>query len=144
MITKGVSIVLIAMSVAACQKELPTGPTPEQEQALGIVGIIVYEDVNYGGESAVITRDISDLTDFKGPCSRYSGSSPTLEFSWNDCISSVRVAPGWRATLYRDDGYRDDSLEVDADVPDLRRAPHDCPKGGLNDCVTSVRVKRPS
>jgi hypothetical protein len=144
MITRSAGIVLIAACVTACQKDLPAGPSPENEQAFGIAGVIVYEDATYGGESAVITRDISDLPDFKGPCSSYSAATQTVVSSWNDCISSVRVAPGWRATLYRDDGYRDDSLEVDADVPDLRRIPHDCPKGGLNDCLTSVRVRGPS
>jgi hypothetical protein len=55
----------------------------------------------------------------------------------------VRVAPGWRATLYRDDGYRDDALEITSDTPNLQLiTQHDCPKDGLNDCVTSIRVRR--
>ena len=129
--------------LTGCQKSLPTAPSPEREQAMGIVGIIVYEHVNFEGKSGVITRDISDLRDFSGPCSEYDSALGQIKDVWNDCISSVRVAPGWTATIYRDTDYRDDSLEIDADVPDLRVARHNCPKGGLNDCVSSIRVRRP-
>lgn len=63
---------------------------------------------------------------------------------WNDCVSSVRVAPGWRATLYRDPNYHDAALEITADVPNLQLVrEHDCSHGGLNDCVSSVRVRQP-
>ena len=140
-------LVLACLSAAsACQKTLPTAPTNEQEQAFGLAGLIVYEHINFGGESAVITEDVGDLRDYHGPCteitSDFSGASQVND-SWNDCISSVRIAAGWKATLYRDDGYRDDSIEVTTDIPDLRTVRHDCPKGGLNDCVTSIRVTRP-
>ena len=54
-----------------------------------------------------------------------------------------RVAPGWRATIYRGTNYRDDALEIAEDVPNLQLVrEHDCDKGGLNDCVSSVRVSR--
>ena len=57
-------------------------------------------------------------------------------------MSSVRVAPGWRATLYRDPNYRDDALEITEDAADLQLVrQHDCDRGGLNDCVSSVRVR---
>jgi hypothetical protein len=61
---------------------------------------------------------------------------------WNDCVSSVKVAPGWRATLYRGTNFDDDALEIDGDVPNLQLVNHDCPKDGLNDCVSSVRVRQ--
>ncbi len=125
---------------AACQKSLPTGPS---ELA---TGIIVYEDANYLGRSAHITEDVRDLRDVRGPCEHYESdgaSGGRYIYDWNDCISSVRVAPGWRATLYRDDNYRDDALDITADVPNLQLiTEHDCPRDGLNDCVTSIRVRR--
>lgn len=126
-------IVGILLLFAGCQNSLPTAPS---ELATGIV---VYEHANFLGASAHITTDISDLSGFKGPC-----LDPGSDYSesWNDCISSVRVAPGWSATLYRDDGYRDDSITVTADVPNLTTVGHNCPAHGLNDCVTSIRVRR--
>jgi hypothetical protein len=38
----------------------------------------------------------------------------TRELAWSvdDCISSVRVTPGWRATLYRDDDFTGDHLDI--------------------------------
>jgi hypothetical protein len=56
----------------------------------------------------------------------------------------VRVAPGWRATLYRGLNYRDDALEITEDVANLQLVrEHDCDRRGLNDCVSSVRVRQP-
>ena len=109
-------------------------------------GIIVYEHANFRGESAHITSDVDDLSDFIGPCEHEQKDSDFLpggvSYDWNDCISSVRVAPGWRTTLYRGTRYRDDSLDITADVANLVLAPHDCDHGGLNDCVSSIRVSR--
>lgn len=123
----------------ACQESLPSAPS---ELASGIT---VYEHANFLGESAHITSDTSDLSDFKGPCEHSdtdaNGVSST-SYDWNDCISSVRIAPGWRATIYRGTGYRDDALEISADVPNLQLVLGDCPHDGLNDCISSVRVSR--
>mgnify|MGYP002087987217 CR=1 FL=1 len=121
-----------------CQGSLPTAPS---ELATGIV---VYEHANFLGASAHITEDISDLKEFKGPCveSASVGNSVSFTDVWNDCISSVRVAPGWSATLYRGTGYGDDSVTTTTDLPNLQLVGHDCPASGLNDCVSSVRVRR--
>jgi hypothetical protein len=131
----GSSLFLLSL---ACAKHLPTAPSEL------MTGIVVYEHANFDGASAHITADISDLTSFDGPCVEADDSPPvrTYSYSWNDCISSVRVAQGWSATLYRDDGYRDDSVTLTADMPNLQLAQHNCPHGGLNDCITSVRVRR--
>ena len=130
----------IALTLAlGCQKSLPTAPSELT------TGITVYEHANFQGESAHITGDTDNLRDFKGPCEHSdtdaNGVSST-SYDWNDCISSVRVAPGWRATLYRGSGYRDDSLEITADVANLQLVAHDCEHDGLNDCVSSIRVSR--
>jgi hypothetical protein len=140
MTVRHLSLSLILVLVAGCQDSLPSAPS---ELA---TGIILYEHANFMGESAHITSDNSDLRDFRGPCEHTdtdaNGVSSTSH-DWNDCVSSVRVAPGWRATIYRGTGYRDDSLDVSADVPNLQQVAGDCPKDGLNDCVSSVRVKAP-
>lgn len=119
---------------------LPTAPSDFT------AGVIVYEHANYLGASAYLTEDIRDLRDVRGPCEHYDGdgaSGGRYYYDWNDCISSVKVAPGWQATLYRDDNYRDDELAITADVPNLQLVTqHDCPHDGLNDCVTSIRVRR--
>ena len=130
---------LALMLVLGCQQSLPSAPSELT------TGITLYEHANFQGESAHITSDTADLRDFKGPCEHESTDSNNVSstsYDWNDCISSVRVAPGWRATIYRDTGYRDDSLEITADVSNLQLVAGDCPRDGLNDCISSVRVSR--
>lgn len=103
-------------------------------------GIILYEHANFLGNSAHLTADLPDLRDFRGPCLEGDDASSR---DWNDCVSSVRVAPGWRATLYRASNYHDDALEIREDVANLQLVrQHDCNHGGLNDCVSSVRVRQ--
>jgi hypothetical protein len=134
------SVLLLSMLLApGCQKTLPTAPSDILE------GIVVYEHADFRGASAHIAEDISDLRDFKGPCVEFdfSGGVSSSTDVWNDCISSIRVAPGWSATLYRDTGYRDDEVIVTNDVANLTAVNHNCPKGGLNDCVSSIRIRRP-
>lgn len=134
------AVLLLALGAAACQKSLPSGPSDLD------TGIVIYEDANYLGRSAHLTEDVRDLRDVRGPCEHYESDTTgggRYVYDWNDCISSVKVAPGWRATLYRGDGYDDDALDVTSDVPNLQLiSQHDCPKDGLNDCVTSIRVRR--
>jgi hypothetical protein len=119
-------------------KKLPTAPDDLTE------GIVVFEDRDFKGRSAHITSDIADLESFTGPCVKtssdaYGGSSSS--YSWDNCISSVRVAPGWRATLYGDSHYKGSTLEVSSDVADLRSVSGRC-EDGLNDCISSIRVSR--
>ena len=103
-------------------------------------GVILYEHANFLGNSAHLTADVNDLRNFRGPCIQGDDASSR---DWNDCVSSVRVAPGWRATLYRGTNYGDDALEITEDVANLQLVrEHDCVRGGLNDCVSSVRVRQ--
>jgi hypothetical protein len=122
--------------LAACADELPTAPTEV------MVGITIYKDANYGGASALLKADVRDLKDFAGPCEWEVNSYPysTSGSNWNDCISSIRVAPGWRATVYRDGDFKGDSLEITADTPNLQLVPGSCPHDGFNDCITSIQV----
>ena len=128
------AIVLAFLAHGCSPAELPMAPT-----AL-TAGVILYEHANFLGNSAHLTADIADLRDVRGPC--ITGDDASTR-DWNDCVSSVRVAPGWRATLYRGSNYRDDLLEITEDVANLQLVrEHDCNGGGLNDCVTSVRVRQ--
>lgn len=130
-------VTAIALAVVACgcnPDELPMAPTSLS------AGIILYEHANFLGNSAHLTADVTDLREFRGPCLHGDDASSR---DWNDCVSSVRVAPGWRATLYRGTNYHDDALEITEDVANLQLVrEHDCDKGGLNDCVSSVRVRQ--
>jgi hypothetical protein len=122
----------------ACQKSLPTAPSDLT------FGVVVYEHAGYQGASAHITTDIADLKNFKGPCVKTDSSGPPGSISsrdeWNDCISSIRVAPGWAARLYKDDGFDGDQLEVTADISNLTDVPGNCSKGGFNDCATAIKI----
>ena len=127
-------IALAALAQGCSPTELPMAPTPFT------TGIILYEHANFLGNSAHLTADVPDLRNFRGPCIVGDDASSR---NWNDCVSSVRVAPGWRATLYRAPNYRDDALEIAEDMPNLQLVrEHDCSRGGMNDCVSSVRVRQ--
>src|SRR5689334_13316472 len=113
--------------------ELPTAPSEFS------AGVILYEHANYLGNASHITGDIADLRDYDGPCHHDDGENDWDD--WDDCVSSIKVAPGWRATLYRGAHFTDDALEVVGDVPNLQLVRGDCPHDGLNDCVSSLRVR---
>src|SRR4029078_12169843 len=134
-------LAIIGLSLlAACQKSLPTAPSDL------VSGIVVYENANYLGASAHITSDVDDLTHIKGPCLSVTNCGAdgacNITNSWDDCISSVRVAPGWGALLWEDDDYTGDRLTVTENMPNLD-ATNRCSSRGFNDCVTSIRIFRP-
>lgn len=139
MVRRGMLCVAVALAccLPGCEdlKVLPTAPSDLTE------GAVIYEHANFEGQSAHITVDIADLKDFDGPCEHESSSDSDISyFDWNDCMSSIRVAPGWRVTVYEHDDYRGDSYTSTEDVPNLQLVRGDCEKDGLNDCVTSVRL----
>ena len=83
--------------------------------------------------------DVSNLADVEGPCVK--GDAESAAARWDDCVSSVRVMPGWRATLYRDREFRGESFTITEDSADLTRVSGPC-SGSFNDCVSSIRVSR--
>jgi Peptidase inhibitor family I36 len=125
--------VVFVMMLSGCGSELVTlGPTPPDQ------GIIIYIHADFAGSSQAINVDVTDLTNTQGPCSRgEEGEKPT----WRDCVSSIRVFPGWSATLYRDEDFRGRSVTITADTPNLKAIPGPC-DGTFNDCVSSIRVVR--
>jgi len=66
-------------------------------------GICVYDQPNYQGRSQCWNagEDLSNLSD------------------WGDRVSSIRVFGRSRASVYRDTGFRGESILVDRDIPDL-------------------------
>jgi hypothetical protein len=135
---RAIATFVMAGAAFACngcdETKLPTEPADLTE------GVVIYEHSSFMGRSAHITSDIEDLKDFDGPCLHDDGQD-TFEV-WDDCASSIRVAPGWRAVLYRDDDFEGQQLTVTTDVENLVFSPGTCDKGGFNDCVTSIRVAR--
>jgi hypothetical protein len=116
----------------ACGPDFPTAPVPEGE------GIIIYRDINFLGSSQSLNRDVEDLNFLDGPCQI---DFSTNVFRWDDCISSVRVNPGWTATLYEDPESRGGSFTITADSPNLTTVPGPC-RNNFNDCVSSIRISR--
>jgi hypothetical protein len=122
-------LIVVLAALSGCGMTLPGAPSDLT------TGVVIYEHANYLGQSAHITKDIRDLKDVdRGPCKTEDGSN------WNDCISSVRIAPETRATLYRDPNFRGESFEISVDIPNLQLEKGSCPHDGLNDCITSIRI----
>jgi hypothetical protein len=133
--------VLLSMLAAACNRQ--TLPAPPSRLTRGIV---IFADAFYGGQAAYLTDSLPFLRDYNSPCVETSDSGDDPYFSvgsrtWSNCVSSVRVAPGWKAILYGGNNFTGEHLEVTADVPDLREVPGSC-GGTFNDCISSIRVSR--
>lgn len=125
--------VSIAFFLPACGGLDGLGPTPFDE------GVIFYIHADFSGSSQQINADVSDLGDVEGPCGIASDDS---EPTWDDCISSIRVLPGWGATVFEDDEFRGGRIEITADTPDLRTLRGPCDDDSYNDCISSIRVYR--
>ena len=125
--------VVVALAVAACGADLQVlGPTPADQ------GIVVFLHADFIGPSQAMNVDVPDLGLVEGPCSGGAeGETPT----WADCVSSIKVMPGWSAILYRDKNYKGERTLVTADTPNLRSLRGPC-KDTFNDCVSSIRVSR--
>jgi hypothetical protein len=110
-------------------------------------GIVIFQDAYYGEPAAWVTTDVPFLRGYGSPCVQTvdTGDDPYFSVgskSWSHCISSVRVAAGWKAILYTGNEFKGSSVEVTADTPDLRQLPGGCGGGDFNDCVSSIRVSR--
>lgn len=109
------------------------GPTAVDE------GIVIYIHSEFRGSAQAIAVDVRDLAKVEGPCA--SGDSESVTLSWDNCISSIRVMPGWGATVYKDRDFRGESREVTADELNLSALRGSC-DGSFNDCVSSLKVFR--
>jgi len=82
--------------------------------------VCFYEHVNYQGASFCATAD-----------SNWVGSA------WNDRVSSVKVAAGYKVTLYWDINYGGKALVLDGDAANLVSL-------GFNDQASSYRIVAPA
>ena len=105
-------------------------------------GISIYEFQDYQGTRSHVTEDIPDLDAFGGPCVKITGGLEVdTQPVWDDCISSVRVAPGWEAHLYEHPNFGGWDQIVLEDVPDLGEVLGPCHSDrNLDNCVSSIRV----
>jgi hypothetical protein len=120
---------MLSLGFMACETPEPLGPTPVDQ------GVLIYLNSGYRGVSQQVGADVDDLSKIEGPCGASEGGTGT----WNDCISSIRVLPGWSARIYGDKNYRGAVLEVTGDVPDLKQVHGSC-SGSYDDCISSIRV----
>ncbi|MFH8804605.1 peptidase inhibitor family I36 protein [Streptomyces sp. NPDC017936] len=72
------------------------------------MSVTVYADVDYKGKSATLAQ-----------------GRHKLDPSMNDCISSVRVPSGWKATLYEHADFTGAQITLDADTRRVDGALHD-------------------
>jgi hypothetical protein len=131
--TKVCAAVFLPLLLAGCGSEFITlGPTPADQ------GIVIFLHSDFRGPSQAINIDVRDLALTEGPCSSGTeGETP----SWRECVSSIRVLPGWSAILYRDEDFKGRNVTVTSDTPNLRNMPGPC-DGTFNDCVRSIRMTR--
>ena len=136
-------VIFIATACLAlgCDKYLPpAGPLDD----LAPTGINIYQHADYAGVSGHLSADVSDLSGYAGGCNEsctYSQYGSDCTSYWHDCISSIKVAPGWKATVYVKSDFGGASEEMTADVPNLGQIAGPC-KGNWNDCISSIRVRR--
>ncbi len=109
------------------------GPTAANE------GVVIYIHSQFRGSAQALAVDVSNLARVEGPCAKGDAESMTL--SWDDCISSIRVMPGWGATLYKDRDFKGTAHEMSADEDDLSNVRGSC-DGSFNDCISSMKVYR--
>lgn len=135
MIGPRVRLAFVFLLAAACRDSLPTAPTELT------AGAIIYQHANFLGPAVLITGEISNLRDFKGPCEQSDGESSVD--SWDDCVSSIRLAPGWRATLYEDSNFKGWAADVgEENVANYQLVKGPCKHDTFNDCASSLRVFR--
>ena len=134
--------IAVALLIELAGREAASLPTAPSDLT---TGVSIYEHANFLGDSALLTTSYTNLSKFTGPC-EHSGTdangSVSYTYDWNDCVSSVKLATGWRGTIYRGTNFGDDALEIVADVPNLQLVRGDCDHDGMNDCVSSVRVRQ--
>jgi Peptidase inhibitor family I36 len=136
-----VIFIAAACLTLGCDKAFPpAGPLDD----LVPTGINIYQHADYTGVSAHVTADVSDLSSYSGGCKEvcsYDQFGSSCTSYWGDCVSSIKVATGWKATVYVKSDFGGDSEELTADVPNLGQIAGPC-KGNWNDCISSIRVGR--
>jgi hypothetical protein len=94
-------------------------PRPTETTPAPRLGVTLFSDSNFRGNSQIIYADDADLSN---------------NSIGNDRATSIRVPDGCEATLYRDGNYRGGSAVLRGDASDLSRT------AVGNDSVTSIKV----
>ena len=119
----------------------PTAPAP-------IRGVTIYQHPNFGGDHYAFNSATSfpNFSFLVGPCG--SGGdpfspvfSPVSRNTWHRCVSSVKVAEGWSATVFERDDFAGQELSITSDIRDLDDIPGPC-GGDWDDCIASIRVSQ--
>jgi hypothetical protein len=100
-------------------------------------GLTLFQHPNFEGDSVTVAGGFSDFDDLRGPCNATSSTSG----NWDDCVSSIRVDPGWGGVIFEDPDYRGDRLEVLGDITDLEDVRGPC-GDDWDDCISSIQVSR--
>jgi PKD repeat protein len=97
-----------------------------------ITGVAIYQRPDFDGAGKLLRGDTPVLGDLPGPCP-FGGS-------WDDCISSIKLSPGWSATLFELDDFEGDSLVVETDIEDLG----DIGIGLWDNRASSIEIRPPN
>lgn len=123
------AVVLLVLAGISCDRR--TGPSE---------GVTLYEHPNFEGDARTFDGSFNDLDFVEGPCRGFLDPSDQPG-DWEGCVSSVRITPGWEATLYEHDDYEGDSLVVTSDIRDLDDF-RGC-GGDWDNCTSSLQVRPP-
>jgi hypothetical protein len=127
-------VAALAVLLPACGAQPQIlGPTALNE------GVVIYIHSGFRGSSQAVAADVPNLSKVEGPCA--SGDEDSQSLSWDNCVSSIRVMPGWGATLYKDRDYKGTTVELLADEENLSTIRGSC-DSTFNDCVSSLKVYR--
>ena len=124
--------VILALGLQTACGDSATGPSPTE-------GVTVYQHPNYRGDDHMFGRDNENLDGLRGPC--LAADDPEGGGSWHHCVSSIRIAEGWEATVFERDDFAGQALTITADIADLENeeGPRSC-GGNWDDCIASIRV----
>lgn len=137
---------LALMVLAGCGSSEPTGPGPAPME-----GVTVFARIHYEGPRRTFLHDVTDFKlvyDDPQPDEDECADKIFGQEAWTDCISSIRVAPGWQVIVFVDDTFRGDSLIVTSDIPDLEQIPRPAPEHRpelsltWDETISSMRVMR--
>ena len=123
------TVILTLGFLSACE-ETPVQPSPTE-------GVTVYQHSNFRGDHRNFVNDFNNFADLVGPCGAIDSQSTT----WNNCVSSIKIAEGWEATIFERDDYGGESLKVTSEVAHLTRVGGPC-GDDWNDCISSIRVQQ--
>lgn len=131
---RGLAAVILTFGLlGACNGDGPTQPSRTG-------GVTLYQHPDYGGASYMLVRDEENLDSERGPCP--ATNDPDSGLSWDECVSSIRVAEGWQAVVFERDDFGGRSRTFTASVANLADEPEgpDSCNEGWNDCISSLQV----